>query len=116
MASPLPNTKNWPVLGSPGRNTYQVSDTLVDMRRPIRSARAVQVQAQPQSVVLDLARSALIIIDMQNDFCAADGWIASMGVDIGAARALAGPINRTTEQLRARSVPVIWVNWGVRAD
>jgi len=116
MTTSLPDTRNWPVLGSPGRNTYQVSDTIVDMRRPGRPVRAVQVHAQPQSIVLDLAHSALIIIDMQNDFCAADGWTASMGIDIGPARALASPINRTTEQLRARAVPVIWVNWGVRPD
>jgi nicotinamidase-related amidase len=89
---------------------------MVDMRRPVRAARAVQVRAQPQNIVLDLARLALIVIDMQNDFCAADGWIASMGIDIAPARALAAPINRTTKQLRARAVPMIWVNWGVRPD
>jgi len=115
-ASALPDTSAWPVLGTAGRNTYRVSDGLVDMRRPPRQARAVQTRALPQSVVFDLNRSALVIIDMQNDFCAREGWMASLGVDVSPLRALAGAINRTTERLRANGVPVLWVNWGVRPD
>jgi hypothetical protein len=111
MTRSLPDTSNWPVLGILGRNTYQVSDSTVDMRRPLRAVRGLQLRAQPQNVVLDLARSALLIVDMQNDFCALDGWIASMGIDVSPARLWRRPINRTTQRLRAYSVPIIWLNW-----
>lgn len=86
------------------------------MRRPTRQARTVTLHALPQSVLFELDRTALMVIDMQNDFCAVDGWMGSMGIDLSAARALAGPINRATEALRAKDVPIIWVNWGVRPD
>jgi ureidoacrylate peracid hydrolase len=112
----IPDTSDWPILGIPDRNTYRVSDGLVDMRRPVCTPRAARLTALPQSLLLELDRTALIIIDMQNDFCAPDGWIGSMGIDVGPARALAAPINRATEILRARSVPIVWVNWGVRPD
>lgn len=111
-----PDTGGLPVLGLPGRNAYRVSDTLVDMRRPARPVRSVQLKAQPQSVVFDLERAALIVIDMQNDFCAPDGWIASMGIDVKPALALTAPINRAAQALRKAGAPVLWVNWGVRPD
>lgn len=106
----------WTTLGTADRNAYRVSDRVVDMRRSIRPIRSVQVPALPQNVVFDLEKTALVVIDMQNDFCARDGWIGSLGIDTGPAQALVQPINRTTAALRASGVPVIWVNWGVRPD
>ena len=86
------------------------------MRRPARRSTKVCIDALPQDVVLDVNRSALIVVDMQNDFCASDGWIASMGIDVSAAQALTSPINRASSALRAHDAPVIWVSWGVRPD
>ena len=36
--------------------------------------------ALPQSVAFDLARSALVVVDMQNDFCHPEGWFAQKGI------------------------------------
>ncbi len=117
MPTPIfPDTTAWPCLGTQERNAYRVSDTVVDMRRPPRQGRHIQVRAQPQSLLLDLSRTALIVIDMQNDFCAPEGWMASLGANVAPARALARPINGVTSALRDCGVPVIWLNWGVRAD
>jgi ureidoacrylate peracid hydrolase len=112
----LPDTSQWPVLGPKDRNSYRVSDHFVDMRRPVQPARTVQLSAQPQGLMFDLDQAAMIIVDMQNDFCAPDGWIGSMGMDVAPALALAPPINRAAAALRAKGVPVIWVSWGVRPD
>jgi len=103
-------------IGTPGRNSYRVSETVVDMRRAQAAIRPVELQALPQNLILDLSRTALIIIDMQNDFCGKGGWISSMGIDFSAARDLVEPINRLANALRAEDVPVLWVNWGVRPD
>jgi nicotinamidase-related amidase len=114
--TPVPDTSGWTALGPDGRNTYRVSEKTVDMRRPVRPEQPVQLAAQPQDLVIDTARTALIIIDMQNDFCGTDGWVASMGIDFAAGRALVDPINRAADAVRASGAPVIWVNWGVRPD
>lgn len=116
MAQALPDTSTWRALGAEGRNTYRVSDAIVDMRRPTREVQAVQLAAQPQDVLVDLSHCALIIVDMQNDFCGTEGWVASLGVDFSAGRNLVEPINRAAGAMRARGVPVVWVNWGVRPD
>ena len=46
-------------------------------------------------------RVALIIIDMQKDFCAPGGYIDAQGVDLGAARATIPPIRSVLEAVRA---------------
>jgi ureidoacrylate peracid hydrolase len=107
---------NWQEIGTPGRNTYRVSETMVDMRRPQTASRPIELEALPQNLIVDLARTAVIIIDMQNDFCGEGGWISSMGIDFSAARDLVGPINRVNAALRGKQVPILWVNWGVRPD
>jgi nicotinamidase-related amidase len=112
----LPDTSGWPSLGACEHNAYRVSESMVDMRRKRRQQRDIQLPALPQSLILDLSRTALVVIDMQNDFCSSEGWMASMGVEVSSTRALSGPINRVTAALRPKAVPVIWVNWGVRPD
>ncbi len=116
MATPIPDTTGWTALGPVGRNTYRVSERAVDLRRPTPASRPVLLPAQPQDLVLDLARCALVTVDMQNDFCSPRGWIASLGVDVSPAAALAAPINAVARALRERGAPVIWLNWGVRPD
>ena len=43
--------------------------------------RIVSLAATPQAVDIDLATTALLVIDMQNDFCHPNGWFAAKGID-----------------------------------
>jgi nicotinamidase-related amidase len=89
----------------------------VSLVRPIRRARPVDLAAEPQALTLDLARTALIVVDMQNDFLNPEGWFAAdRGQDTAALAALSGPINALTDAARKAEVPVIHLNWGVRGD
>jgi nicotinamidase-related amidase len=53
---------------------------------------------------------------MQNEFCSRGGWMDSLGADVSAARKRFDPINQAIGSLRSRQIPIVWVNWGVRAD
>jgi nicotinamidase-related amidase len=103
-------------LGTAGRDFYRVSPDVVDLSRAPREVRPVRIQASPQDVLIDLNKTALIVIDMQNDFCASNGWLSSLGADVSPTRKPITPIKSVAEGLRAQSVPVIWVNWGTRPD
>lgn len=104
------------ILGTCGRDQYTISGNVVDVTRPAEEPVIVTIGCLPQNVRFDLRKAAIIVIDMQNDFCSVDGWMGTLGVDTSGGRALAGPINDVTAGARAAGVPVIWVNWGVRPD
>jgi nicotinamidase-related amidase len=99
-----------------GRNDWGLSAGAVDLRRPPRPARPLTVAAEPQQLTLDLARTALVVVDMQNDFCHPAGWLAGIGVDVSGAAAPAAAIAGLLPRLRQHDVPVIWLNWGNRPD
>jgi nicotinamidase-related amidase len=103
-------------LGPSERNRWMVSHDAADLvRRQVRP-RPIAVQTDGKLVTIDLVRTAIIIVDMQNDFCHPDGWLAHIGVDIAPARTPIGPLQRLLPALRHRDVPVIWLNWGNRPD
>lgn len=95
---------------------WRCSPGHVDLSPPPSRGRRVRLDALPQDVTLDLAATAILVIDMQNDFCHEQGWLARKGVAVDAGAALVGVINPLLDVLRAAGVPVIWVNWGNRAD
>lgn len=103
-------------LGPSPRNTWDVSAEAADLTRPALPPRPVRFAAEPKPVTLDLAQTAIIVIDMQNDFCHPDGWLAGIGVDVSGAKAPVAPLLRLLPALRGAHVPVIWVNWGTRPD
>jgi nicotinamidase-related amidase len=103
-------------LGSSPRNQWRVSADVVDLTRPALPPRPIRVAAEPQRLVLDLARTAIVVIDMQNDFCSPAGWLAHIGVDVTPARGPIAPLRALLPVLRAEDVPVVWVNWGNRPD
>jgi nicotinamidase-related amidase len=104
------------VLGASARNAWQVDAGQADLVRLARPAMPARLAAEPKDCTIDLARTAMVVIDMQNDFCHADGWLASIGVDVTPARAPIAPLKRLLPALRAAGVPIVWVNWGNRPD
>ncbi|MCG8425012.1 MAG: cysteine hydrolase [Proteobacteria bacterium] len=78
--------------------------------------KPIEFAAQPRQVRIDIARTALLIVDMQNDFCSPGGYVDHLGGDCEPARALFEPINALTAELRRVGAHIVWVNWGNRAD
>jgi nicotinamidase-related amidase len=103
-------------IGSGPDNHWMVNKTSVDFVRAARRARPIELAASPQNIRLDLARTAFVIVDMQNDFCHPEGWLGAIGVDVSPAREAIAPIREMLMVIRAQNVPVIWVNWGNRPD
>ena len=103
-------------LGSAPSNQWRVSAEAVDLGRETQPQQSIRIPASPQALRLDLACTAMIVVDMQNDFCHPDGWLASIGVDIAPARTPIAPLQALLPALREQNVPVIWLNWGNRPD
>lgn len=103
-------------LGPNTRNSWSVATEEVSFVRSRRDPLPVSVAAAPQNLTLDLARTAVVVVDMQNDFCSEQGWLAGIGVDVSGAAVLVPVITDVLRCLRARGVPVVWLSWGNRPD
>jgi nicotinamidase-related amidase len=104
-------------MGATAAHRWLVNADTVDLSRATpHVVRAVTIAAEPQRVVFDARKSALVIVDMQNDFCAAGGYLDYRGVDFTPDRAPIAPLANLVPRMRAEGIPVVWLNWGVRAD
>jgi ureidoacrylate peracid hydrolase len=57
----------------------------------------------------DPARAALIVVDVQNDFCSPDGSLAGVGNDVSAAVDMVPRLVKLIDDARAASMPVIFI-------
>src|SRR3546814_14587017 len=69
-------------LAAPGAGyAWGASAGHIDMATPPVKPKPLTIAAAPQTVTIDLKRSAMIVIDMQNDFCTKGGWVDHIGGD-----------------------------------
>jgi nicotinamidase-related amidase len=103
-------------LGQGRQFAWWATEGEVNMAMPAPAPVPVTIACAPQNVTVDLQRTAVIVIDMQNDFCAPGGWVDYLGADYRPDRKPIAPLQRMLPALRNAGVPVIWVNWGNRPD
>ncbi len=72
--------------------------------------------ADPAPVQLDLAATALIVIDMQKDFLYPDGYGALLGNDVSLLQRTIAPIQRVLAAARARDMLIIHTREGHLPD
>lgn len=72
--------------------------------------------ARRKPFVDNLNRGAVIIVDMQNDFCQPGGWVDHSGFDYTKCRQAIPGIQRTITAARRHGMWVVWVYWNNRAD
>jgi nicotinamidase-related amidase len=76
----------------------------------------VRIEAEPYPLQIDIARSALVIIDMQRDFLEPGGFGAALGNDVSLLKAAVEPIRNVLNAARQAGLLVIHTREGHRPD
>ena len=82
----------------------------------IAEAKGIAVDARPEPVVIEPARTAVIVVDMQNDFGSDGGMMALAGIDISGNKAVIPATARVLAAARQAGILVVYLKMGFRAD
>lgn len=76
----------------------------------------ITIPARPQALVLDPARTALLVIDMQNDFASEGGMFSERGIPLETIGRVVAPIAATVDAVRKAGIPVVFLKMGFAPD
>ena len=82
----------------------------------VTPAATASVATQQGQVQIELTRTAVIVVDMQNDFGHPQGLFARGGVDISGIRAAIAPTAAVLAAARRAGVAVVYLKFAYRAD
>jgi len=74
------------------------------------------LDARPQPITIDPARTALLVVDMQNDFGTKGGMFDRAGIDISQIQKAVAPTARVIAAARKAGMRVIYLKMGFRPD
>ena len=74
------------------------------------------LNSKPQPVEVDLAKSAIVVVDMQNAFASKGGLLDIAGVDISDAPRVVRSIKTVLDAARRASIPVVYLQMGYKPD
>src|SRR5215831_14476374 len=74
------------------------------------------LDTRPEPLEIDLARTAVVVVDMQNAFASRGGLLDIAGVDISGADQIVRRIGELLEAARATSVSVVYLQTGYKPD
>jgi ureidoacrylate peracid hydrolase len=78
--------------------------------------RTIQIEARPEPIDIDLARTAVLVIDMQNDFGAKGGMFERAGVDITGIRSVVPAVRAALAAARRARLPIIYLKMAFSPD
>jgi len=76
----------------------------------------VTLNAKPEPIAIDPARSAVIVVDMENDFAAKGGMFDRAGVDVSGAQKAIGPTAKVLAAARQAGLKIVYLKMGYRPD
>jgi ureidoacrylate peracid hydrolase len=83
---------------------------------PPTNASLVTLNARPEPIAIDPTKSAVIVVDMENDFAAKDGMFDRAGIDISGAQKVIRPTAKVLTAARAAGMKVVYLKMGYQPD
>lgn len=76
----------------------------------------VTLEAKPAPISIDVTKTAVIVVDMQNDFGAKGGMFDRAGIDLSAFQRAVGPTANVLASARGAGVKIVYLKMGFRPD
>ena len=76
----------------------------------------ISIDARPHPLPIDPAKTAVIVVDMQNDFGSEGGMFHRAGIDISQIQAAVPPTARVLEAARRSGMPVVYLKMAFSGD
>ena len=78
--------------------------------------QTIEIQARPEPVEIDPARTAMIVVDMQNAFGSPGGMFDKAGVPISSIQAAVAPTRSAVETARRAGLKIVYLKMGFLPD
>lgn len=75
-----------------------------------------EVPARPAPFSLQPTKTAVVVVDMQNDFASPGGMFDRAGIDITCIQAIVPNVRAVLESARANQLPIVYLKMGFRPD
>lgn len=79
-------------------------------------ARKMLIDAKPEPIAIDAAQTAVIVVDMQNDFGADGGMFQRAGIDISMIKAAVAPTAQVLTAARGAGIKIIYLKMAYQPD
>lgn len=89
---------------------------MVTYRSHDGESTTIEISAKPVPIEIDAAKTAVIVVDMQNDFGSKGGMFDRAGIDISGIQAVIDPTARVLALARRAGIKVIYLKMGYRSD
>src|SRR5215468_2368507 len=76
----------------------------------------VTIEARPEPITIDTDHTAVVVVDMQNDFGAKGGMFDRAGIDISVIRSVVEPTARALKAIRQAGLTVVYLKMGYQPD
>jgi ureidoacrylate peracid hydrolase len=76
----------------------------------------ITIKAEPQPIVVDLAKTALLVVDMQNAFAHKGGYFDLAGLDITPIQRIIEPCRKVINAAHATGIRIIYLQMGCSQD
>ncbi len=83
---------------------------------PNGNGRVSTMRAKPGDVQFSIANTAVLVIDMQNDFGAEGGMFHRAGIDISAIQRAVEPTKNVIQAARTRGIQIVYLKMAFKAD
>ena len=81
-----------------------------------QQSHLITVKAEPQPILVDLTRTALLVVDMQNAFAHKGGYFDLVGLDITPIRRIIEPCGKIINAARTAGIRIIYLQMGCSLD